>query len=450
MELVTAIKKTMGTLTICILLSGPLNGQDWTITGNSLTTVGKLGSTNSQNLNIITNNKSRIYIKKTGEIGMGGITTPAGKLNISNLDLTSITGNGGFQIGTSDAKNLVMDNDEIQARNNGVASSLLLNYHNSSDIKMCFGNSVQRGGAVAIGKALNYGRLNISGDNSSAAAQTIASFGTDGPGISIVRNWPGIYYNAYWDTVSSSKKSMAAGYGSILEMDPATGNLFYNTTNVATGAGQTMTPVLRMTITNAGKMGIGTTSFNNMLHVREGASGLTGYGQATGVFEANHENYINILSPSGLQSGILFGTNGSNVHGGIIYNDGSTVSGLQFRTNGNLTRMVVTNSGNIGVGTLSPAYKLDVCGTIRSKEVRVETGWCDYVFADNYKLRPLEEVESFIKENKHLPDVTKGSIIETEGLEIGKVSSQMIRKIEELTLYVIELQKQVDALKNAK
>ena len=172
-----------------------------------------------------------------------------------------------------------------------------------------------------------------------------------------------------------------------------------------------MTPVLRMTITNAGKMGIGTSSFNNMLHVREGASGLTGYGQATAVFEANHENYINILSPAALQSGILFGTNGSNVHGGIIYNDPASISGLQFRTNGNITRMVVTNSGNIGMGTLSPAYKLDVCGTIRSKEVRVETGWLDYVFADNYKLRPLEEVESFIKENKHLPVLSKVSIV---------------------------------------
>ncbi|MEP7171146.1 MAG: hypothetical protein ABI855_17390, partial [Bacteroidota bacterium] len=225
----------------------------------------------------------------TGSVGIG-TTTPVGRLNVTNLDLTSITGNGSVQIGTTASKNLVFDNDEIQARNNGVASSLRLNYNNNSDISMCFGNSVQKGGVVSIGKALNYGRLNISGDNSSTAAQTIASFGTDGPGISIVRNWPGIYYNAYWDTVSAGKKSMAAGYGAMLEMDPITGNLFYNTTNNTTAAGQTMTPVNRMTLTNAGKLGIGTSSFNNMLHVREGSSGMTGYGQATAVFEANHDN----------------------------------------------------------------------------------------------------------------------------------------------------------------
>ena len=88
---------------------------------------------------------------------------------------------------------------------------------------------------------------------------------------------------------------------------------------------------------------------------------------------------------------------------------------------------------------------------MRAKEVRVSTGWCDYVFADDYKLPALSDVEAFIKTNKHLPEVTPGAIIESEGLEIGKTSAQMIKKIEELTLYVIALQKQVDQLsKNAK
>ncbi len=109
--------------------------------------------------------------------------------------------------------------------------------------------------------------------------------------------------------------------------------------------------------------------------------------------------------------------------------------------------MVNGTTNNIGLGTNNPAYKLDVCGTIRAKEVRVSTGWCDYVFSDDYKLRSLVEVEQFIKTNKHLPDVTAGNEIETEGLEVGKVSAQMIKKIEELTLYVIDLQKQVDGLK---
>jgi hypothetical protein len=109
--------------------------------------------------------------------------------------------------------------------------------------------------------------------------------------------------------------------------------------------------------------------------------------------------------------------------------------------------MVNGTTNNVGIGTNNPAYRLDVCGTIRAKEVRVSTGWCDYVFSDDYKLRSLGEVEQFIKTNKHLPDVTAGNQIETEGLEVGKVSAQMIKKIEELTLYVIDLQKQIDEIK---
>ncbi len=112
--------------------------------------------------------------------------------------------------------------------------------------------------------------------------------------------------------------------------------------------------------------------------------------------------------------------------------------------------MYIFNNGNVGIGTNANLYKLDVCGTMRAKEVRVATGWCDYVFADDYKLPALSDVEAFIKTNKHLPDVTPGSVIEGEGLEVGKTSAQMIKKIEELTLYVIELQKQVNELKCAK
>ena len=66
----------------------------------------------------------------------------------------------------------------------------------------------------------------------------------------------------------------------------------------------------------------------------------------------------------------------------------------------------------------------------------------------DYVLAPLSDVEAYIAANKHLPDVTPGSIIETDGLEVGKVSSQMIRKIEELTLYIISQEKAINLLKD--
>ncbi|MEY4926472.1 MAG: hypothetical protein RI894_908, partial [Bacteroidota bacterium] len=103
-------------------------------------------------------------------------------------------------------------------------------------------------------------------------------------------------------------------------------------------------------------------------------------------------------------------------------------------------------TGRVGIGTMAPAYTLDVCGTIRGKEVRVETGWCDYVFDPSFKLRPLDEVKGYIAAHKHLPDVTPASEIEQHGLQVGAVMKQQMLKIEELTLYTIQ---QDEALKTA-
>ncbi|WP_462252127.1 autotransporter outer membrane beta-barrel domain-containing protein [Ferruginibacter sp.] len=106
-----------------------------------------------------------------------------------------------------------------------------------------------------------------------------------------------------------------------------------------------------------------------------------------------------------------------------------------------------TNTGNVGIGTLNPTYKLSVNGDIRTKEVVVETGWADYVFDKKYKLAPLEDVEKFIQQNKHLPNIPSAKEVAEKGLHVGDVQKRMMEKIEELTLYMIELKKEIEALK---
>lgn len=115
-------------------------------------------------------------------------------------------------------------------------------------------------------------------------------------------------------------------------------------------------------------------------------------------------------------------------------------------------------SGKVAIGTSNfpssiggadiSGYKLFVQGGILSDEVRVRTGWADYVFADNYKLKPLSEVENFIKENKHLPNVPSAQEVEKQGLNIGDMVRIQQEKIEELTLYIIQLQKEIKELKD--
>jgi hypothetical protein len=110
--------------------------------------------------------------------------------------------------------------------------------------------------------------------------------------------------------------------------------------------------------------------------------------------------------------------------------------------------VIQDNAGGVGIGTANTAgYKLAVNGKVRAKEIRVETGWADYVFAPEYKLRPLEEVESFIKSNRHLPEIQPASEIQANGLDVAATTTKMMAKIEELTLYLIEMKKENDALK---
>jgi hypothetical protein len=86
-------------------------------------------------------------------------------------------------------------------------------------------------------------------------------------------------------------------------------------------------------------------------------------------------------------------------------------------------------------------------GVLKAKEVLVSTtGWPDYVFTKDYNLLPLSEVEEYINENQHLPDVPSAAEIETNGIQLGEMNAILIRKVEELTLYVIDLQKQINFL----
>lgn len=97
------------------------------------------------------------------------------------------------------------------------------------------------------------------------------------------------------------------------------------------------------------------------------------------------------------------------------------------------------------------SYRLIVQDGIITEKVKVAvkgTGdWADYVFEPSYKLMPLDKVESFIKENKHLPNVPSAEDMSKNGLDVTQTSAKLMEKIEELTLYVIELNKEVKALK---
>lgn len=101
----------------------------------------------------------------------------------------------------------------------------------------------------------------------------------------------------------------------------------------------------------------------------------------------------------------------------------------------------------VGKTTITTGYKIDVAGKIRANEIVVNTTEPDFVFEDNYKLKSLNEVDHFIKENKHLPDMPTAKEVEEKGISLGEMQSKLLQKVEELTLYLIELNKENEILK---
>ena len=107
---------------------------------------------------------------------------------------------------------------------------------------------------------------------------------------------------------------------------------------------------------------------------------------------------------------------------------------------------VYRRSGNVGVGVKNPKMKLEVDGTVVAREIKVEAKTADFVFENNYQLRSLEEVETFIKDNKHLPEIAPAKEMQKNGVNQSEMNQKLLQKIEELTLYVIEQNKKTEAL----
>lgn len=125
---------------------------------------------------------------------------------------------------------------------------------------------------------------------------------------------------------------------------------------------------------------------------------------------------------------------------------------------GNFSPLVLQANGNVFIGMntrydgdfdLTQGYRLAVNGGVLCEEVKVilDVPASDYVFEPNYSLMPLDSVEAYVKANKHLPEVPSALDFKTNGYKVGKMDDLLLRKVEELTLYIIELKKEIKVLK---
>ncbi len=183
---------------------------------------------------------------------------------------------------------------------------------------------------------------------------------------------------------------------------------------------------------------------------------LGGYAGNVGIGTKTPTDKLTVNTGNGY--GIVH-TNGTITIGTYVSNTFKPIGGwlgtrsnhpLLFFTNNGGAQMTLLQNGNVGIGTIVPVHKLSVNGTVQAKEVIVESGWADYVFDKNYKLPSLAEVEKFIQQNNHLPNIPSAKEIEENGLHVGDTQRRMMEKIEELTLYVIQLKKEINELKAGK
>ena len=166
----------------------------------------------------------------------------------------------------------------------------------------------------------------------------------------------------------------------------------------------------------------------------------------TGVYSASNDNNLILQTNHTPRLTILR----SNGYVGI--GTSSPVHMLEVAGSMRAERIIATHK--IGIGTINPQYMLDVRGTIRANEIIVNSGSADFVFADDYNLRSLSEVHQFIQEHKHLPEIQSAEQMEKNGVSVNELQIQLLQKIEELTLYLIQqeqtiqnLQQQVEQLK---
>lgn len=237
-----------------------------------------------------------------------------------------------------------------------------------------------------------------------------------------------------------------------------------------------------LTLDNRGKVGIGTTNPEQNLHIKatdnadirlEGAGKHWNIAGGSKLYFANYDpiqkkynDYFTILTSGNIGIGTTnpeqelhiksvsenasLRLEGMGTHWNIAGGPKMYFANYDPVTKKYNDYLTILTSGNVGIGTTNPQSKLAVNGKITAKEVEITiNGWADFVFEKDYQLKPLPEVADFIRTHKHLPDVPSETEVLNKGINISDMNKILLQKIEELTLYVIDLEQRLQSMQSA-
>ncbi len=364
------------------------------------------------------------YLGAQGTADFDGVTG----FNITGLEIGVL----GLSTGAT-----TTDNHGLYGYSNGIgATALHSSSGNRADLATATRAGLFTGDIEVTGNIIgNLSQPNISGQatvsgptntQTSPGALKVQSFSPTGISLGLDNNEIQIYngldsaagtlFLNFW---GGSIDMISQPFNPTGTVSMGSGNLFVQNSTRRVGVGTT-TPTAKLSVIN-------TVAERSLNVLYNGISGTTQV--------ANIESSADLSSGNDLLQMVMPSTSSSSA--AFIeaeYGSGS----IRFQVNAN---------GHTGIGkAASTTNALEVCGTIRATEVIVETGWCDFVFEDDYRLAPLSEVESFIKSNKHLPGIPPAVEVESQGVKVAEMSRNFILKIEELTLYTIEQEKQITNL----
>jgi hypothetical protein len=404
---------------------------------------GTNASNNTGSFIVRNNGADRFFVNSTGQVGIG--SAPIGTQLYVNA-----TGTSGSAITVND------DNPTIQLDNNGVEKGFV--QLNGDDLRLGLyagntsGNIVFRAGNGDRVKINPSGHMGI-GDDPEATSRLLIQASPSGGEAHI--NMQSSYSGTYGPGIRFSGTSPSVRtLGHIFN---TSGAMEFNSGTAATPGGFKFRAgdeeALRIGTTGnaafANRLAVGSLSPDVLFHVdgyRDGvnsvANEIVRVQGVTPVMQFMH-NASKIGYISTTDKNFIIGTNIENNAGQFI-----------IRTNGT-NQMWIDQFGDISFGpdmykepSAINGYKMAVKGLIAATDfvVRATSTWPDYVFEPGYDLKPLSEVEAFIKQNKHLPNIPSAAVIEKEGYGLGDIQKRMMEKIEELTLHLIDADKKINAL----
>jgi len=192
----------------------------------------------------------------------------------------------------------------------------------------------------------------------------------------------------------------------------------------------------KLRITSKGKLGIGTSTPDALVQ-------LAGYDAVTPIAltmlnRSSAGTMVRLERSSGAEGGSLIWDNNNVV---FSVQTGASIP-LAFKIGG-AEQMRIDAQGNVGIGTSNPMSKLAVAGAITAKEVVVQTtGWSDYVFDTNYPLQKLDALKAAIDRDGHLPGIPSAQEVAVKGVSVGDMQAKLLAKVEESTLYILQLEQE--------